>query len=87
MSKANLFRSGYNDFSMPRCANSNCGKFMTGVRYTIEIKGEKVKVCSMACEDELREKHGEPRKPIKSKPAKPPMKMVDGKMVAVDSGS
>jgi len=80
-----LFRGSYDDFSMPPCAN--CGKHMVGIRYVLKIKGEKVRVCSVKCEDELREKHGEPRKPIKRKPAKPPMKIVDGQLVAINMES
>lgn len=86
MSRSSLFRGGLNDFSMPRCANPACGKFMVGVRYTVIIKDEKVKVCSFACEEALRVKHNDPRKPLKSKPGKPPLKMVDGRLVAIGEG-
>ena len=68
-----LFRGGYDDFSMPPCAN--CGHFMTGIRYVVTIKGEKVKVCSFACEEELRVKHDDPRKPLEWKPGKPSTKI------------
>lgn len=64
-----LFRGVYDDFSMPLCAN--CERPMVAIRYTIEIKGEKVKVCSFQCEEELRVKHNDPRKPLERKPGKP----------------
>lgn len=68
-----LFRGGYDDFSMPLCAN--CERPMVAITYTVTIKGEKVKVCSFACEEELRERHDDPRKPLKRKPGKPPTRI------------
>lgn len=65
-----LFRGGFGNFLTPPCAN--CGKVMIGgIQQVFKIKGEKVRVCSVQCEDELRAKHNEPRKPLKFKQGKP----------------
>lgn len=42
------------EFSMPRCANPACGKFMVGVRYTVTVGEQKFKVCSFECEKEIK---------------------------------
>lgn len=49
-----LFKGSREDFSMDYCAN--CGTYLSGVKLRVEIEGQEVKVCSFACEKELKSK-------------------------------